>query len=37
MIQHEIDHLDGVLTFDRTTPEARRAALAELRPQPVLQ
>jgi peptide deformylase len=37
VLQHEIDHLDGVLTFDRATPEARRAALAELRPQPVLQ
>ena len=37
VLQHEIDHLDGLLTFDRATPEARRAALAELRPQPVLQ
>jgi len=37
VLQHEVDHLDGVLTFDRATPEARRAALAELRPQPVLQ
>jgi peptide deformylase len=37
VLQHEIDHLDGVLTFDRATPEGRRAALAELRPQPVLQ
>lgn len=36
VIQHELDHLDGVLTLDRTTPEARRRALAELRPQPVL-
>jgi peptide deformylase len=36
VIQHEIDHLDGVLTIDRTTPEQRRAALAQLRPQPVL-
>ena len=34
--QHEIDHLDGVLILDRTTPEARRAAMAILRPQPVL-
>jgi peptide deformylase len=32
VIQHELDHLDGVLTLDRTTPEARRRALAELRP-----
>jgi peptide deformylase len=31
MIQHEIDHLDGVLLLDRLEPEIRRAALAELR------
>jgi peptide deformylase len=36
VIQHELDHLDGVLIIDRTTPEHRRAALAQLRPQPVL-
>ncbi len=36
VIQHELDHLDGVLTIDRTTPDARRQALGELRPQPVL-
>lgn len=30
--QHELDHLDGVLMIDRTTPEARREALAILRP-----
>jgi peptide deformylase len=36
VIQHEVDHLDGVLIIDRTTPEARREALARLRPQPVL-
>jgi peptide deformylase len=36
VIQHEVDHLDGVLTLDRTTPEAKRRALAELRPQAVL-
>ena len=36
VIQHEIDHLDGVLIIDRTTPEARREALGKLRPQPVL-
>jgi peptide deformylase len=35
-VQHEVDHLDGVLVIDRTTPDARRAALATLRPQPVL-
>ena len=34
--QHELDHLDGVLILDRTTPEARREALATLRPQPTL-
>jgi peptide deformylase len=34
VIQHELDHLDGVLTIDRTTREDRRRALAELRPQP---
>jgi peptide deformylase len=36
VIQHELDHLDGVLIIDRTTPEQRRAALGQLRPQPVL-
>jgi peptide deformylase len=34
--QHELDHLDGVLILDRTTPEARREALGLLRPQPIL-
>jgi peptide deformylase len=34
--QHELDHLDGILILDRTTPEARREALATLRPQPVI-
>ena len=34
--QHETDHLDGVLMIDRTTPEARREALAGLRPRIVL-
>jgi peptide deformylase len=34
ILQHEIDHLDGVLIIDRTTPEARREALAALRPPP---
>ncbi len=34
ILQHEIDHLDGVLIIDRTTPEARREALAALRPEP---
>ena len=36
VVQHELDHLDGVLIVDRTTPEARRGAMATLRPQPVL-
>ena len=36
VVQHELDHLDGVLTLDRTTDEARREALAKLRPRPVL-
>jgi peptide deformylase len=34
--QHETDHLDGVLMIDRTTAEARREALAVLRPRIVL-
>ncbi len=34
--QHESDHLDGVLILERTTPEARREALASLRPRIVL-
>ncbi len=34
--QHEHDHLAGVLIIDRTTPEARREALALLRPRIVL-
>ena len=34
VIQHELDHLDGVLTIDRTGAEDRRRALADLRPQP---
>ena len=29
--QHELDHLDGVLILDRTTPEGKREALAVLR------
>ncbi len=36
VVQHEVDHLDGVLIIDRTDDESRRAALARLRPQPVL-
>jgi peptide deformylase len=34
--QHEVDHLDGVLIIDRTTPEARREALSVLRPRIVI-
>jgi peptide deformylase len=36
VVQHELDHLDGVLILDRTTEDARREALGTLRPQPVL-
>jgi peptide deformylase len=36
VVQHEVDHLDGVLILERTTPEARREAMAALRPQPIL-
>jgi peptide deformylase len=36
VVQHELDHLDGVLIIDRTDDESRRTALAALRPQPVL-
>jgi peptide deformylase len=35
-VQHEVDHLDGVLMLDRTTAEARKEALAILRPRIVL-
>jgi len=31
VIQHEMDHLDGVLILDRAPPEQRREALRELR------
>jgi peptide deformylase len=34
--QHELDHLDGKLMLDRTTPEARREAMAALRPRLVI-
>jgi peptide deformylase len=36
VVQHELDHLDGVLIIDRTDDDSRRAALARLRQQPVL-
>ena len=32
VIQHELDHLDGILTLDRTTDEGRKQAFVELRP-----
>ena len=32
VLQHEIDHLDGVLILERTTDDSRREALAVLRP-----
>jgi peptide deformylase len=31
VIQHEMDHLDGVLILDRTTREQRKAAMREMR------
>lgn len=31
LFQHEIDHLNGVLMFDRMTPEQRKAAMTEYR------
>ena len=36
VVQHELDHLDGVLMIQRTDDEARRLALGILRAQPVL-
>ncbi len=36
VVQHEVDHLDGVLIIDRTDDEHRKQALALLRPQPIL-
>ena len=36
VVQHEADHLDGKLIIDRTDPESRREALAQLRPRLVL-
>jgi peptide deformylase len=36
IVQHELDHLDGTLILDRTTPEGRREALAVLRPRVVI-
>ncbi len=31
LFQHELDHLHGVLMFDRMSPDQRKAALAEYR------
>ena len=31
LFQHEVDHLNGVLMFDRMTPDQRKEALAEYR------
>ena len=31
VIQHEMDHLDGVLILDRTTRDERKRAMRELR------
>jgi peptide deformylase len=36
VVQHELDHLDGVLIIQRTDDASRREALAQLRPQPVI-
>jgi peptide deformylase len=36
IVQHELDHLDGKLMLDRTTPEARSEALGALRPRLVI-
>ena len=36
VVQHELDHLDGVLVLERTTDEARKEALATLRPRAML-
>ena len=36
VVQHELDHLDGVLIIDRTDDEHRKEALSALRPRAVL-
>ncbi len=36
VVQHELDHLDGVMIIDRTDDEHRKEALATLRPRAVL-
>ena len=35
-VQHELDHLDGMLIIDRTDPGSRKEALAKLRPRLLL-
>ena len=32
VVQHEVDHLDGVLIIDRADPASRKEAMAQLRP-----
>ena len=29
-LQHEVDHLDGILFIDRMTPESRKIAMAQI-------
>jgi len=36
VVQHESDHLDGKMIIDRTDPESRREAMAQLRPRLLL-
>jgi peptide deformylase len=36
VVQHETDHLDGTLILDRTDDASRKAAIAVLRPRPIL-
>lgn len=36
VLQHEVDHLDGVLITDRASTEQRKEAIAKLRPEVVL-
>jgi peptide deformylase len=33
-VQHETDHLDGILFVDRLDPETRKRAMAEIRDAP---
>jgi peptide deformylase len=36
IVQHELDHLDGVMIIDRTDDEHRKEALSTLRPRAIL-